>query len=66
MPAQIKPCPFCGSQAIVCGGFGKRFVCCINDNCGGKLGAGIWFVTDEMAIKVWNQRPAVEVGDGDN
>ena len=57
MPAQIKSCPFCGSQAkVVGGGFGERFVSCINRNCGGRLGSGIWFTTDEKAIEVWNQR----------
>jgi len=51
------PCPFCGGVAEVqTGGFGEQFVECTNANCGGRLGAGIWFARPEDAIRVWNLR----------
>ena len=56
----IKPCPFCGSEAkVYTGGFGEKYVSCTNNNCGGSLDGGIWFTTDEKAIEIWNKRPPV-------
>ena len=53
----IKPCPFCGGPAeLNLGGWGERYVTCADDNCGGRLGAGIWFATDIDAVRVWNCR----------
>lgn len=57
----IKPCPFCGSPGkITYGGFGEIAVRCSNDNCGGSLGAGIWFNEEEKAIEIWNIRVVYE------
>jgi hypothetical protein len=39
------------------GGFGECFVTCADDNCGGRLGTGIWFTTAAQAMDVWNRRP---------
>jgi len=53
----LLPCPFCGGRAEMNhGGFGEFFVTCANDNCGGRLGTGIWFTTVAQAIDVWNRR----------
>jgi hypothetical protein len=55
---EIKPCPFCGGRAEVqAGGFGERYVKCMNENCGAGLDGGIWFRTDSEAIEKWNKRP---------
>jgi hypothetical protein len=54
----LLPCPFCGGRAVMNhGGFGECFVTCANDNCGGRLGCGIWFTTAAQAMDVWNRRP---------
>jgi len=64
---RIKPCPFCGSVAIVGrGGFGEYFVTCANLNCGGRLGTGIWFTSEEDAIKVWNVRNITKEAGNEN
>jgi hypothetical protein len=53
----LLPCPFCGGRAEMNhGGFGECFVTCANDNCGGRLGCGIWFTTVAQAMDVWNRR----------
>jgi hypothetical protein len=55
----IKPCPFCGGKAeINLGDFGERYVTCADDNCGGRLGSGIWFTSEIDAVRVWNRRAA--------
>ena len=58
---KILPCPFCGGEAkVYTGSFGEKFVTCIDEKqCGGRLGTGVWFTTDEKAIEVWNKRPPV-------
>ena len=57
--AELKPCPFCGSEAMLnVGGFGERFITCSNNNCGGRLGSGIWFEDGVKAGEVWNTRHA--------
>lgn len=54
----LLPCPFCGGRAEMnLGGFGECFVTCADDNCGGRLGTGIWFTTAAQAMDVWNRRP---------
>jgi len=54
----LLPCPFCGGRADMNhGGFGECFVTCADDNCGGRLGTGIWFTTAAQAMDVWNRRP---------
>jgi hypothetical protein len=53
----LLPCPFCGGRAEMNrGGFGEYFVTCVNDNCGGRLGTGIWFTTVAQAVEIWNLR----------
>ena len=57
----LLPCPFCGGCAEMNhGGFGECFVTCADDNCGGRLGTGIWFTTATQAMDVWNRRPNAE------
>ena len=57
MSEEILPCPFCGKPGEMnVGDFGERFVTCSNNNCGGRLGAGIWFAKEEDAIALWNTR----------
>jgi len=54
----LLPCPFCGGRAEMnYGGFGECFVTCADDNCGGRLGTGIWFTAAAQAMDVWNRRP---------
>ena len=49
----LLPCPFCGGRADMNhGGFGECFVTCADDNCGGRLGTGIWFTTAAQAMDV--------------
>ena len=51
---ELKPCPFCGSIAVLLESDGESFVSCINKNCEaeGCLVAG----DREEAIKRWNRR----------
>ena len=59
-PEDPLPCPFCGKTAkLNTGDFGEKFFTCSDDNCGGRLGTGIWFPTDEQAIEVWNRRAPI-------
>jgi hypothetical protein len=58
------PCPFCGGPAEMnVGGFGERFVTCADDNCGGRMGAGIWANNEATAIRIWNRRPNAVITD---
>jgi len=60
----LLPCPFCGGRAEMNhGGFGECFVTCADDNCGGRLGNGIWFNTAAQAMDVWNRRPNNRISD---
>jgi len=61
----LLPCPFCGGRAEMnYGGFGECFVTCADDNCGGRLGTGIWFTAAAQAMDVWNRRPNIAVSGG--
>jgi len=56
---KLKCCPFCGAKADMNeGSLGKRFVTCSDDNCGGRRGLGICGNDEEVAARVWNDRPA--------
>ena len=61
----LKPCPFCGSKAMMWTmehgdcyteiGFGAG---CPNPNCWAYLDSDIcWYTSNEDAAKVWNNRP---------
>jgi len=53
----LLPCPFCGGEASMnIGGFGERFVTCSDDNCGGRMGCGIWAANEIVASELWNRR----------
>lgn len=57
---ELKPCPFCGGNAILdhdCAGFGASYIRC--ERCGLE---SVHFIksfeiaSDEQAIKYWNRR----------
>ena len=64
MSKKLKPCPFCGSKAVLThippdgtpyriGDDGLYIVCCYDDECGdGKSGSNL-----DNVIKEWNTRP---------
>ena len=49
--AKLKPCPFCGGEAVEKDGYPLALVIC--PNCSGRMMA----VTIERAVWAWNQRP---------
>ena len=58
MSDTLKSCPFCGGKAEMnTGSFGEKFVTCSDNNCGGRLGTGIWSASETVAIALWNNRP---------
>ena len=51
---EIKPCPFCGTDAELIFIKGVYGVCCNNENdCAASVGD---FPTEEDAINAWNRR----------
>lgn len=55
---ELKPCPFCGSEAdIKCEGKNAWSVECMNEHCGVFLPTDSWYISRENAIKAWNTRP---------
>lgn len=59
---KLKPCPFCGSDAIIVEVEGKSYpykVQCLNDDCACKTDN---FTKCEGAIKSWNKRVGEEDG----
>lgn len=51
---ELKPCPFCGSIALLFDSDGESFASCINTRCGAE---GCLVVGDkEEAVKRWNRR----------
>jgi Lar family restriction alleviation protein len=53
----LKPCPFCGSSAVLTtGGFGEKQVRCAFKGCGAGLSPSAWQATDEQAARAWNRR----------
>ena len=61
MSETLKPCPFCGGQAMITpvdAGFVKYTVFC--SNCGVTFAA---YPTEEEAATVWNTRHIVDVND---
>lgn len=57
MSEKLKPCPFCGGQAIV-GGAGKgNWIGCINSECFAQTRV---FWNEREAINAWNTRTTDE------
>lgn len=55
---ELKPCPFCGSEADLYGECNMVKVRCINYQCGCKTNA--WFDEIEDAVEHWNTRTGGE------
>lgn len=53
MENELKPCPFCGHDAILDFFWQDAFVYCLNSECRCRTG---FFPIAENAIKVWNRR----------
>lgn len=52
---ELKPCPFCGSDATVDANFGREWwVQCNNEECAATT--GLVPVTRHEAIALWNRR----------
>lgn len=63
MSEELKPCPFCGGNAVLTGIESKYYISC--DNCPNLMGYAEWdnksghqglFKTETEAIKYWNSR----------
>ena len=54
----LKPCPFCGSDAVTKHNTEKKCfgVGCLNYDCHGYIGLGWEYMTLEDAIAAWNRR----------
>jgi Lar family restriction alleviation protein len=52
---ELKPCPFCGSEASINSGTEDHYVVCRNDDCAAALIARS-FSSAEEAIAAWNRR----------
>lgn len=50
---ELKPCPFCSSEAEITKWHEGYFVECKEQRCGGTIGA---YKTEEEAIEAWNTR----------
>ena len=55
---KLKPCPFCGSEAIINYKEAlEAYICeCSNDDCPASYMIGNRYDTREEAIEVWNKR----------
>ena len=62
--SELKPCPFCGSEAILREkkGLGTWIVECLNGRCPASYMIGWDYDTQIEAIEAWNRR----VNDGNN
>ena len=59
--AELKPCPFCGSEAeIVPINSNQWIACCTNEDC--PIYYGLAFHTREKAKEWWNTRTPKERG----
>ena len=55
---ELKPCPFCGEEAIIKKTRDAYSVCCIGSKC--KVAAFTdWFATKEEAAAAWNRRAEI-------
>lgn len=58
MPNELKPCPFCGGEAVIRVLFGKMYICPIHKpNC--VLKPDTWLQSTlpiKKQIKAWNRR----------
>jgi Lar family restriction alleviation protein len=53
--AELKLCPFCGTEARLISGTEDHYVVCRNDDCAAALVARS-FSSEEEAIDAWNRR----------
>ena len=63
---ELKPCPFCGGDAVAGSNFDNdHYVMCGADcdKCGGMVG---YMKTEMAAIENWNRRTALASGSGDH
>lgn len=62
MSEKLKPCPFCGGEAVIHSAYGSNtnavlyYPRCKDETC---LGHNVWqnYRTKQSAIKAWNRRP---------
>lgn len=54
---ELKPCPFCGGDAILLRTLGADRPFHILCGCGGRVG---WFETEQEAIEAWERRATDE------
>jgi Lar family restriction alleviation protein len=52
---ELKPCPFCGTEARLISGTEDHYVVCRNNDCAAALVARS-FSSEEEAIAAWNRR----------
>lgn len=55
----LKPCPFCGGEAVLIKDISGRrawHVCCNNEECFMGMGLPIWCKSEREAAKAWNTR----------
>ena len=52
MSDDLKPCPFCGGEAELCGMVGTRYIRCTSCGCDGP----IFQDTKKEAVESWNTR----------
>ena len=64
MENELKPCPFCGGDAIIDYGMGinKYWVLCDNEKCGLRPMTDA-YANKSVAKKVWNRRATDERAD---
>lgn len=54
---ELKPCPFCGGEAILRNFDGADYKCeCTNNFCQASYMIGMNYDTEEDAIEAWNRR----------
>lgn len=56
MMAELKPCPFCGSKAVIQRNGSYHRVCCPNIQDCPIEPRTHWVLNQESAIKAWNRR----------
>ena len=57
MTIELKPCPFCGSPAILREDEGSYKVFCLGAHCDAQYG---WCADEKQAVNGWNRRKGGE------